>query len=38
MDQSLGMGKPHSQYVVSDVLGIETLNNSSKCKFSMLYL
>lgn len=33
MEQSLGLGKPHSQYVVSDVLGIETLASSaSKCK------
>lgn len=36
MEQSLGLGKPHSQYVVSDVIGIETaLNSSSKCKFSL---
>ena len=33
MEPSLGLGKPHSQYVVSDVLGIETLAcSSSKCK------
>ena len=36
MEQSLGLGKPHSQYVVSDVLGIETLaTSSSKCKHNL---
>ena len=38
MEQSLGLGKPHSQYVVSDMLGIETLNSSSKCKLRLLNL
>ncbi|CAH3033851.1 retina and anterior neural fold homeobox protein 2 [Pocillopora verrucosa] len=37
MEQSLGLGKPHSQYVVSDVLGIESLATSSSKFPSLVY-